>query len=149
LVRQSSKVGAFASCASSTRLTCCGRSHQGPKSNWADGPRAPRASAFVSSLDSLTKPVGWGGRIRTSVCRNQNPVPYRLATPQCVAERSRTILTRPLLFNANGGHCARHRINVVLRRFMGTTPEARTPSFRITLGPTPKPRPQEGGESCA
>jgi hypothetical protein len=25
---------------------------------------------------------GWGGRIRTSVCRNQNPVPYRLATPQ-------------------------------------------------------------------
>ena len=25
---------------------------------------------------------GWGGRDRTSVCRNQNPVPYRLATPQ-------------------------------------------------------------------
>src|SRR5450631_1459015 len=26
--------------------------------------------------------VGWGGRIRTSVWRDQNPLPYRLATPQ-------------------------------------------------------------------
>ena len=26
--------------------------------------------------------VGWGGRIRTSVSRNQNPLPYHLATPQ-------------------------------------------------------------------
>jgi hypothetical protein len=26
--------------------------------------------------------IGWGGRIRTSVWRNQNPLPYRLATPQ-------------------------------------------------------------------
>jgi hypothetical protein len=25
--------------------------------------------------------VGWGGRIRTSVWRNQNPLPYHLATP--------------------------------------------------------------------
>ncbi len=25
---------------------------------------------------------GWGTRIRTSECRNQNPVPYRLAIPQ-------------------------------------------------------------------
>ena len=35
---------------------------------------------------------GWGGRIRTSVWRNQNPLPYRLATPQhgrkaCWAQR--------------------------------------------------------------
>ena len=28
---------------------------------------------------------GWGGRIRTSGWRNQNPLPYHLATPQCVA----------------------------------------------------------------
>jgi hypothetical protein len=27
---------------------------------------------------------GWGGRIRTCACRDQNPVPYRLATPQYV-----------------------------------------------------------------
>jgi hypothetical protein len=26
--------------------------------------------------------AGWGGRIRTSAWRNQNPLPYRLATPQ-------------------------------------------------------------------
>jgi hypothetical protein len=26
--------------------------------------------------------VGWGGRDRTYECRNQNPVPYHLATPQ-------------------------------------------------------------------
>ena len=26
--------------------------------------------------------IGWGTRIRTSECRNQNPVPYRLAIPQ-------------------------------------------------------------------
>ena len=25
---------------------------------------------------------GWGGRIRTSAWRNQNPLPYHLATPQ-------------------------------------------------------------------
>jgi acetyl-CoA C-acetyltransferase len=28
------------------------------------------------------KHPGWGGRIRTSACRYQKPVPYRLATPQ-------------------------------------------------------------------
>ena len=39
---------------------------------------------------------GWGARIRTWECRNQNPVPYRLATPQ----GSRTILTRARSFNA-------------------------------------------------
>src|ERR1700739_1280892 len=27
--------------------------------------------------------AGWGGRIRTSAWRNQNPLPYHLATPQC------------------------------------------------------------------
>jgi hypothetical protein len=31
---------------------------------------------------------GWGGRDRTSEWRNQNPLPYRLATPQ-QAERER------------------------------------------------------------
>jgi hypothetical protein len=32
---------------------------------------------------------GWGGRIRTSGWRNQNPLPYHLATPQCVARLER------------------------------------------------------------
>ena len=32
--------------------------------------------------------IGWGGRDRTSEWRNQNPLPYRLATPQ---QRGRTL----------------------------------------------------------
>jgi hypothetical protein len=42
---------------------------------------------------------GWGGRIRTSGWRNQNPLPYHLATPQraarlfwALAESGRTIV---------------------------------------------------------
>ncbi len=31
----------------------------------------------------LLKDVGWGKRIRTSECLDQNQVPYRLAIPQC------------------------------------------------------------------
>ncbi len=34
-------------------------------------------SCNINYLDT-----GWGGRIRTSAWRNQNPLPYRLATPQ-------------------------------------------------------------------
>ncbi len=30
----------------------------------------------------LVDRAGWGGRNRTSEWRNQNPLPYRLATPQ-------------------------------------------------------------------
>ena len=39
------------------------------------------------SVESKTRPGnetnGWGGRVRTSEWRNQNPLPYHLATPQC------------------------------------------------------------------
>ena len=31
----------------------------------------------------LAERHGWGGRVRTSEWRNQNPLPYHLATPQC------------------------------------------------------------------
>ena len=41
--------------------------------------------------DSVSNFNGWGGRIRTSVWRNQNPLPYHLATPHW---RARTILGR-------------------------------------------------------
>jgi hypothetical protein len=33
-------------------------------------------------LRRLDNTDGWGGRDRTSEWRNQNPLPYRLATPQ-------------------------------------------------------------------
>src|SRR5437763_15902673 len=50
---------------------------------------AAPVSAFAATAGSLSalrsrsleNLAGWGGRIRTSVCRNQNPVPYHLATP--------------------------------------------------------------------
>ena len=32
--------------------------------------------------------LGWGGRIRTSVWWNQNPLPYHLATPQYAVRES-------------------------------------------------------------
>jgi hypothetical protein len=37
-------------------------------------------SCFHNELSALSP--GWGGRDRTSEWRNQNPLPYRLATPQ-------------------------------------------------------------------
>ena len=39
-------------------------------------------------LSDLTtnKNLGWGARIRTWEWRNQNPLPYHLATPQQVPE---------------------------------------------------------------
>jgi hypothetical protein len=38
-----------------------------------------------SAVNQVIESIGWGGRIRTSVWRNQNPLPYRLATPQSAA----------------------------------------------------------------
>src|SRR5690348_338515 len=34
-------------------------------------------------VSRLQRQCGWGGRIRTCECRDQNPVPYHLATPHC------------------------------------------------------------------
>jgi hypothetical protein len=57
--------------------------------------------------------AGWGGRNRTSEWRNQNPLPYRLATPQYPSERAapnhefvraaRTIAAAPRRINARTG----------------------------------------------
>src|SRR6185295_669841 len=47
-------------------------------------PEKTLSSLFISILGWIpgTLLPGWGGRIRTSGCRLQRPVPYRLATPQ-------------------------------------------------------------------
>jgi hypothetical protein len=48
----------------------------------------PRSSGLFfrrPEIAELPRLRGWGGRIRTSVWRNQNPLPYRLATPQYCA----------------------------------------------------------------
>ena len=39
-------------------------------------------AAGVARRRTIWRDTGWGGRIRTSGCRDQNPVPYHLATPQ-------------------------------------------------------------------
>ena len=44
---------------------------------------------------------GWGGRIRTSGCRDQNPVPYHLATPHRGAAGAR----RPEAASRAAGDC--------------------------------------------
>jgi hypothetical protein len=36
--------------------------------------------------------VGWGGRIRTSGWRDQNPLPYHLATPQHFNHRAADVV---------------------------------------------------------
>ena len=40
-----------------------------------------RSDPNVVCLVQVQSFSGWGGRIRTSECRNQNPVTYRLSTP--------------------------------------------------------------------
>lgn len=39
-------------------------------------------SVFLKASSVKRLDTGWGGRDRTYECRNQNPVPYHLATPQ-------------------------------------------------------------------
>jgi hypothetical protein len=43
---------------------------------------AKRAAGAVFRGENINGIAGWGGRIRTSEWRNQNPLPYLLATPQ-------------------------------------------------------------------
>src|SRR5262245_45217230 len=43
----------------------------------------------MSSLSLVERVAGWGGRDRTSEWRNQNPLPYRLATPQWAGRAGR------------------------------------------------------------
>ena len=48
-------------------------------------PIVPKTAIPILSPVSYRKnrnAFGWGGRIRTCECRDQNPVPYHLATPQ-------------------------------------------------------------------
>ncbi len=51
---------------------------------------------------------GWGGRIRTSECRIQSPVPYRLATPQRNADVANIILAYVGVGGNHLGVCLQH-----------------------------------------
>ena len=52
--------------------------------------RFPAASACrpAQGMCARLRKSGWGGRVRTSEWRNQNPLPYHLATPQQGPEAS-------------------------------------------------------------
>ncbi len=50
-------------------------------SEWNGGFVQNEKSA-LSQVPEIFREIGWGARIRTWEWRNQNPLPYRLATPQ-------------------------------------------------------------------
>src|SRR5207248_8838857 len=41
-----------------------------------------RDTSLKTNTPEVIDQIGWGAWIRTRECRNQNPVPYHLATPQ-------------------------------------------------------------------
>src|SRR3990167_4064215 len=47
------------------------------------GPRQPCCRCIYADTVGLLHTLAGAGRIRTSECRNQNPVSYRLTTPPC------------------------------------------------------------------
>ena len=58
-------------------------------------PAVARAQSYTRTLSTAHAFLsGWGGRIRTSVWRDQNPLPYRLATPH------KSIISEPALVSA-------------------------------------------------
>ena len=73
----------------------------------------PVNTAIDNELNSLfcdidLAQIGWGGRIRTSVWRDQNPLPYRLATPQLGKHNRRTrFQLRSAILQARASHSVR------------------------------------------
>src|SRR5260370_1157230 len=65
------------------------------------GPRS-RAAA-PQGLSSVLEKTGWGGRIRTSEWRDQNPLPYHLATPQ-LGKQPTTGFSRSAILQARASH---------------------------------------------
>ncbi len=52
------------------------------KDGWGAGFEPGHIAGIKLNLQLTIKKDGWGARIRTWVWRDQNPLPYRLATPQ-------------------------------------------------------------------
>ena len=89
---------------------------------------------------------GWGGRDRTYECRNQNPVPYHLATPQGKTYATATSGVSPQRVagkrarNKSGdavGHPRERPLRGVLG---GETRQKRTPPTPSSAPPIPAPR---------
>ena len=97
-----------------TKLECAKSRDFRPYSAWSVGawPNAGMA--------------GWGGRDRTSEWRNQNPLPYRLATPQQAGTRRRIEPLRSLPATP-------------VYRGSWAISTGRTAEFRPKSGPVPRP----------
>jgi hypothetical protein len=63
--------------------------------------------AWPSDTSSQLGGLGWGARIRTWEWRNQNPLPYHLATPQCLRNTRPTGPCGPAPYT--GGYRPRQR----------------------------------------
>ena len=85
--------------------------------------RAARAPAW------RTGGIGWGGRIRTCESRDQNPMPYRLATPQKLVVANPPVRILPL--------CARIMANVLFATLRAACAVA--PAFKIAPGDLVEP----------
>src|ERR1700719_3573842 len=73
-------------------------------------PSQPKLGPFSIDESSPPQKYGWGGRIRTSVWRDQNPLPYRLATPQWNQQSANSlepVLSLSLIFQARASHSIR------------------------------------------
>lgn len=70
--------------------TALAASHADPESKRREekpADLAEKAGIKRGSIICGGQETGWGGRIRTSASRDQNPLPYRLATPHPAANR--------------------------------------------------------------
>src|SRR5215216_4630429 len=70
-----------------------------PNAGKTEFPNAVETRPWLSPFTQQNQRIGsgWGGRDRTSEWRNQNPLPYRLATPQqAEPERAADALREPV-----------------------------------------------------
>jgi hypothetical protein len=61
-------------------------SHEFLKGKYVDFSASYRT--FANASEQLRTGFGWGARIRTWEWRNQNPLPYHLATPQSAPDHT-------------------------------------------------------------
>ena len=58
-----------------------------PECRRQKSPQIGGKKASLKKYCNVNRLIGWGGRTRTSEWRNQNPLPYHLATPQKLRRR--------------------------------------------------------------